>query len=110
MGRNNYQNDEITFHNSVGNDWWFHAKKVPGSHVLVKSEGRELPDKVFEQAAALAAYYSKAADQDKAEVDYLRRKDVKKPAGAAPGFVVYYTNYSMAVKPAIDGLEEVKEG
>ncbi|MBR3524853.1 MAG: NFACT family protein [Lachnospiraceae bacterium] len=109
VGRNNYQNDELTFRNAVGNDWWFHAKKVPGSHVLVKSEGRELPDKVFEQAAALAAFYSRAADQDKAEVDYLKRKDVKKPAGAAPGFVVYYTNYSMAVKPGIVDLEEVKE-
>ncbi len=105
VGKNNYQNEEVTFKIANGGDWWFHAKKLPGSHVVVRTEGKELPDHVYEQAAALAAYYSKAADQEKAEVDYLQRRDVKKPAGAAPGFVVYYTNYSMAVKPAIDGLK-----
>ena len=106
VGKNNYQNDEISFKLADGGDWWFHAKKVPGSHVLVKCGGKELPDKVFEQAAALAAYYSSASQQDKCEVDYLKKKELKKPAGAAPGFVVYYTNYSMAVKPGINGLTE----
>ncbi len=107
VGRNNYQNDELTFKFADNGDWWFHAKKTPGSHVIVKTEGRELPDKVYEQAAALAAFYSTAAEQEKAEVDYLKRKDVKKPSGSAPGFVVYYTNYSMAVKPGIVDLTEV---
>ncbi len=108
VGKNNLQNDELTFKFADGGDWWFHAKKVPGSHVIVKTEGRELPDKVYEQAAALAAFYSSAASQDKAEVDYLKRKDVKKPAGAPPGFVVYYTNYSMAVRPGTEGLKELE--
>ncbi len=107
VGKNNYQNEEVTFKIANGGDWWFHAKKLPGSHVVVRTEGKELPDRVYEQAAALAAYYSKAADQEKAEVDYLQRRDVKKPAGAAPGFVVYYTNYSMAVRPGIEGLTPV---
>jgi len=106
VGKNNYQNERLTFQFANGGDWWFHAKKLPGSHVIVKTEGKELPDRVYEQAAALAAYYSKAAEQEKAEVDYLQRKNVKKPAGSAPGFVVYYTNYSMAVKPGLDGLKQ----
>ena len=104
VGKNNYQNDELTFKVAGNNDWWFHAKKNAGSHVIVKTEGRELPDKVFEQAASLAAYYSKAQENTKTDVDYLKRKDVKKPNGAKPGFVVYYTNYSMTVAPKIDGL------
>ncbi len=109
VGKNNHQNDELTFKKADGADWWFHAKKMPGSHVIVKTEGRELPDRVYEQAAALAAYYSKAAEQEKAEVDYVLKKNIKKPNGAAPGFVVYYTNYSMAIKPGIDGLTLIKE-
>ena len=104
VGKNNYQNDELTFKLANGGDWWFHAKKNAGSHVIVKTEGRELPDRVYEQAAALAAYYSKAAENTKTDVDYLQRKDVKKPNGARPGYVIYYTNYSMTVVPKIDGL------
>ena len=104
VGKNNYQNDELTFKLANGGDWWFHAKKNAGSHVIVKTEGRELPDRVYEQAASLAAFYSKAAQGSKTDVDYLQRKDVKKPNGAKPGFVVYYTNFSMTVEPKIDGL------
>lgn len=104
VGKNNYQNDELTFKMANGGDWWFHAKKNAGSHVIVKTEGKELPDRVYEQAASLAAYYSKAAAGSKIDVDYLQRKDVKKPNGAKPGFVVYYTNYSMTVAPKTDGL------
>ncbi|MBR6476643.1 MAG: DUF814 domain-containing protein, partial [Lachnospiraceae bacterium] len=104
VGKNNYQNDELTFKLANGGDWWFHAKKNAGSHVIVKTEGKELPDRVYEQAASLAAFYSKAAQGSKTDVDYLQRKDVKKPNGAKPGFVVYYTNFSMTVEPKIDGL------
>ncbi len=108
VGKNNYQNDELTFKFANGGDWWFHAKKIPGSHVIVKTEGKELPDRTFEEAARLAAYYSKGREQDKVEIDYLRRKDVKKPNGAKPGFVVYYTNYSMAIDPDISGIERLE--
>jgi predicted ribosome quality control (RQC) complex YloA/Tae2 family protein len=104
VGRNNYQNDELTFKLANGADWWFHAKDCPGSHVVLKTEGREVPDRVFEQAAAVAAYYSRNRDSDKVEVDYLERKNVKKPNGAKPGFVVYYTNYSMVAQPGTKGL------
>ncbi len=104
VGKNNYQNDELTFKFATGNDWWFHAKGMPGSHVIVKSNNEELPDRVFEEAGMLAAYYSNGRDNEKVEIDYLQKKNVKKPNGAAPGFVVYYTNYSLTIQPDISGL------
>ncbi len=104
VGKNNLQNDELTFKVANGGDWWFHSKKIPGSHVILKTEGREVPDHVFELAAAAAAYYCKGSDQDKVEIDYVLRREVKKPAGSKPGFVVYYTNYSMAIAPDISEL------
>lgn len=107
VGKNNYQNDELTFKFANGNDWWFHAKQMPGSHVILKTEGQEVPDRAFEEAARLAAHYSKGREQDKVEIDYIQKKHVKKPAGAKPGFVVYYTNYSMVIDSHISGLQEL---
>ena len=109
VGKNNYQNDELSFKIANNNDWWFHAKQIAGSHVIVKTEGKELPDRTFEEAARLAAYYSKARDQEKAEIDYVQKKQLKKPNGAKPGFVVYYTNYSMTIPTDIDGIEEISD-
>ena len=109
VGKNNYQNDELTFKFATGGDWWFHAKGMPGSHVIVKTDGKELPDRTFEEAAKLAAHYSKAHDQNKVEVDYLQRKNVKKPGGSKPGFVVYYTNYSMAIDSDISQIKLIEE-
>ncbi|MBO7335744.1 MAG: DUF814 domain-containing protein, partial [Lachnospiraceae bacterium] len=105
VGKNNFQNDELTFKFASGNDWWFHLKGAPGSHVILKTEGREASDSAMEQAAAVAAYYSSGRENAKAEVDYLERRNVKKPGGARPGFVVYYTNYSMVVKPSLDAVQ-----
>lgn len=107
VGKNNFQNEDLTFKTAVGNDWWFHAKGCPGSHVIVKTNGEELPDRTFEEAARLAAYYSKNREAEKAEVDYVERKFVKKVAGARPGFVIYHTNYSMLVPTDITGIQEV---
>lgn len=101
VGKNNYQNDELTFKTANAGDWWFHAKKMPGSHVIVRCEGRELTDRTFEEAAALAAYYSSGRSMGKVEIDYVKRKEIKKPASAKPGFVVYYTNYSMVAEAVI---------
>ncbi len=109
IGKNNYQNEELTFKFANGGDWWFHAKKMPGSHVIVKANGQELPDRTFEEAAMLAGYYSKGRDAEKLEIDYLQRKNVKKPNGSAPGFVVYYTNYSMTIHPDVTGIELLAE-
>ena len=108
VGKNNLQNDYITFQMATGNDWWFHAKGVPGSHVLVRTNGEtDMPDRTFEEAGRLAAYYSKNRDQDKVEIDYIQKKHVKKPASAKPGFVVYYTNYSLMIDSDISRIKEV---
>ncbi|WP_034446885.1 Rqc2 family fibronectin-binding protein [Butyrivibrio sp. AE2032] len=109
VGKNNIQNDELTFKTANGGDWWFHAKKIPGSHVVLLTGGKEVPDRAFEEAAALAGFYSKGKNQEKVEIDYLKRKDVKKPGGAKPGFVVYYTNYSMAISPDISNLKLISD-
>ncbi len=106
VGKNNYQNEELTFRMADGNDWWFHAKGIPGSHVIVKTEGKELPDRTFTEAGALAAYYSKGRGNEKVEVDYIQKKHIRKVAGAAPGFVIYHTNYSLVAVPRAD-LREI---
>lgn len=109
VGKNNFQNDELTFKFATGNDWWFHAKKMAGSHVVVKTKDGELPDRTFEEAGRLAAYYSKGRTAPKVEIDYIQKKHVKKPGGAKPGFVVYYTNYSLMAEPDISQLKEASE-
>ncbi len=109
VGKNNYQNDELSFKVATGNDWWFHAKGMPGSHVIVKSNNEELPDRVFEEAGRLAGYYSQGRNNEKIEIDYLQKKNLKKPSGGAPGFVVYYTNYSLVIEPDINGIELISD-
>lgn len=109
VGKNNLQNDELTFSFANGNDWWFHAKGAPGSHVIVKTGGDELPDRTFEEAGRLAAYYSKNRGSDKVEIDYVEKKHVKKPNGSKPGFVVYYTNYSLVIDSDISNIKTVQD-
>ena len=107
VGKNNYQNEEVSFRIASGNDWWFHAKNIPGSHVIVKSGGEELPDRVFEEAGRLAAYYSGGRLAPKVEIDYTLRRNLKKPSKAKPGFVIYHTNYSLMAEPDISGIVQV---
>jgi predicted ribosome quality control (RQC) complex YloA/Tae2 family protein len=108
VGKNNFQNEELTFKFATGNDWWFHAKGVPGSHVIVKTEGADdMPDATFEEAGRLAAYYSQSRDNEKVEIDYIQKKHIKKPKGGKPGFVVYYTNYSLMIDPDISAIQQV---
>lgn len=109
VGKNNFQNDELTFSFASGNDWWFHAKGAPGSHVIVKTNGDELPDATFEEAGRLAAYYSKNRGADKVEIDYVEKKHIKKPNSAKPGFVVYYTNYSLVIDSDISNITPVQD-
>ena len=110
VGKNNLQNDRLTFKTAGTKDLWFHAKEMPGSHVIVKLEGAEdVPDATYEEAARLAAYYSSGKTSPKVEIDYTRRGNLKKPPQANPGYVIYHTNYSMVALPDIRGIEEVKE-
>lgn len=109
VGKNNFQNDELTFKFANGGDWWFHAKGIAGSHVIVKTNGDTLPDRTFEEAGRLAGFYSKGSNQDKVEIDYTEKKNVKKPGGAKPGFVVYYTNYSLMIAPDITGITQLED-
>ena len=109
VGKNNFQNDELTFKMATGNDWWFHAKKMAGSHVIVKTPDGEIPDRTFEEAGRLAAYYSKGRTAPKVEIDYIQKKHVKKPGGAKPGFVVYYTNYSLVIDSDISNIKVVQD-
>lgn len=108
VGRNNIQNDELTFKFASGNDWWFHSKGAPGSHVILKNKGTDIPDHVFEDAARLAAYYSSRRNDGRVEIDYVQKREVKKPNGSHPGFVVYYTNYSMMIDTDISRLTLVQ--
>lgn len=109
VGKNNYQNDELTFGYQGAGDWWFHSKGIAGSHVILRSKGTDIPDRAFEEAAAVAAYYSKGRESGKVEIDYTELKNVKKPKGSKPGFVVYYTNYSMVADADISTVKEVAE-
>ena len=109
VGRNNLQNDQLTFHFAQGNDWWFHAKGIPGSHVLVRCPDGDMPDRTFEEAGRLAGYYSRGKDSEKVEIDYLQKKNVKKPNKAKPGFVIYYTNYSLTIKPDISDIQKITD-
>ncbi len=109
VGRNNLQNEEVSFRIAGGSDWWFHAKGQPGSHVIIKAEGREVPDRTFEEAGALAAYYSKGRRAPKVEIDYTQRKNLRKKNGGKPGFVIYHTNYSLMATPDISGIRQEKQ-
>ncbi len=101
VGRNNLQNDALTFKIAKKEDFWFHAKNMPGSHVIIRTNGDELTDDEYVEAAQIAAYYSKGKNAGMVEVDYTKKINVKKPPNAKPGFVIYDTNYSMLVKPAV---------
>jgi len=98
VGKNNIQNDYLTFKIADKNDIWLHTKNIPGSHVVIKYSGNP-PEATLSEAAILAAYYSKAKDSTKVSVDYTQVKNVKKPSGAKPGMVIYYTNKTILVNP-----------
>ena len=111
-GKNNIANDWLTFKKADRHDWWFHAKGVPGSHVIMECAGREEPSaEDFTQACMIAAAYSSLSEQKNAEIDYTEVRYVKKPPQAKPGYVIYHTNWSAAVpvdKEAVKKLENAQ--
>ena len=96
-GKNNMQNEFVTFRAAGKLDLWFHVKGCPGSHVVLICDGEEPPERDYTEAATIAATYSKAADGGLVPVDYTRVKNVKKPPAAKPGYVTYSTNYTAYV-------------
>ena len=99
VGRNNRQNDQLTLKTAKATDIWLHTKEIAGSHVIIRTEGREAPEQTIFEAAQLAAYHSKARESSQVPVDYTAVKFVKKPAGAKPGMVIFANNRTLYVAP-----------
>ncbi|MDK2894842.1 MAG: hypothetical protein PWQ98_968 [Moorella sp. (in: firmicutes)] len=100
VGKNNRQNDWLTLKYAASSDLWLHAKDIPGSHVIIRTGGREVPAPTLEMAARLAARYSRASQSSRVPVDYTLVKNVRKPAGARPGMVIYDHQRTVFVTPA----------
>ena len=98
IGKNNVQNDRLTMREAAKDDIWFHVKDIPGSHVILVTDGEEPTDRDYTEAAAIAAGYSQATG-DLVAVDYTRVRNIRKPAGSKPGYVTYKTNFTAYVKP-----------
>lgn len=109
VGKNNRQNDYLTLKFAHREDLWLHAQKIPGSHVIVKSEGESIPDTTLEEAAILAAYYSKGKHSSNVAVDYTHKKNVKKPKGAKTGMVIYENFSTIFVNPSIEKIRKLKK-
>lgn len=105
VGKNNLQNDQLTLRTASKSDTWLHTKDIPGSHVIIKAEGKEIPDDTLLLAAKLAALHSKGKDSAQVPVDYTLVKHVNKPSGAKPGMVIYVKNHTLYVTPDADELE-----
>jgi predicted ribosome quality control (RQC) complex YloA/Tae2 family protein len=111
LGKNNLQNDFLTFKLASGNDTWLHAKNIQGSHIIVKNKGskQSLPLDTLIQAANLAAYFSKAKKDNKVLVDYTLKKYVKKPKNAKPGMVIYSQEKSLWIKIDSEEIRSLKK-
>lgn len=109
VGRNNVQNDMLTFKTAAKDDSWFHTQKIPGSHVVVIGNGDIIPELTCRQAAALAAYHSGARESSQVAVDYTEVRLLKKPTGAKPGKVIYHTYNTMWVTPDRELCERLKK-
>ncbi len=109
VGRNNVQNDMLTFKTAAKDDSWFHTQKIPGSHVVVIGNGDIIPELTCRQAAILAAYHSGGRESSQVAVDYTEVRSLKKPVGAKPGKVIYHTYNTMWVTPDRELCERLKK-
>ena len=108
VGKNNKQNDHLTLKVASNEDIWMHTKNIPGSHVIIKTEGKEVPDETIFEGAMLAAFFSKSKMSSQVPVDYTKKKNVKKPNGAKPGMVIYDTNNTVYVTPTEELVVKLK--
>ncbi len=99
VGRNNKENDYLTFRMAQKGDIWLHTKDIPGSHVLIQTEGEQITEEEIFEAAAIAAFHSKASQSQNVPVDYVPIRYVKKPAGAKPGMVIFTNNRTVYADP-----------
>ncbi|MEG0855068.1 MAG: NFACT RNA binding domain-containing protein [Terrisporobacter sp.] len=109
VGKNNKQNDYLTLRIADPEDIWMHTKNIPGSHVIIKSAGQNVPDETLLEAAMLAAFYSKGRMSSQVPVDYTMKKHVKKPSGSKPGMVIYETNSTIYVTPTEELIVKLKK-
>ncbi|MCR4615005.1 MAG: NFACT family protein [Clostridiales bacterium] len=107
VGRNNIQNDKLSLKTAKGGDLWLHTQKIPGSHVIISAENRQIPDSTIEQAAIIAAYHSRARQSALVPVDYTPAKNLKKPNGAKPGKVIYHVYNTVIVNPDREKVESL---
>ncbi len=108
VGRNNAQNEKLSLKTASKSDMWLHTQKIPGSHVVIFGEGREISDEAIEQAAVIAAYHSKAKDSSLVPVDYTRAKELKKPSGGKTGMVIYHEYWTIIVNPDKELVDKLK--
>lgn len=108
VGKNNKQNDHLTLKVADNNDLWLHTKNIPGSHVIIKTEGKSISDETIYEAAMLAAFFSKSKMSSQVPVDYTKKKNIKKPNGAKPGMVIYETNSTIYVTPTEEIVAKLK--
>ncbi len=109
VGRNNAQNDNLTLKTASKNDIWLHVKDAPGSHVIIETRGEAVPESTLIEAAVIACTYSSAAMSENVPVDYTQVKNVKKPAGAKPGMVIYKTNRTIYATPSKELCSRLKK-
>ena len=105
VGRNNKQNDRLTLKLAYNSDIWLHTKSIPGSHVIIKTEKKDVSDNTLLEAANIAAYFSKARQSSNVPVDYTFVRNIKKPNGAKPGFVIYENFKTLYVTPSKELVE-----
>ncbi len=108
VGRNNVQNDKLSMKQANNHDMFMHIQKQPGSHVIIVSDNKEISDRAIEEAAVIAAYYSSARQSSRVPIDYTYVKNLKKPNGAKPGFVIYHVYYTITVKPDGEFVEKLR--
>uniref|UniRef100_UPI0023F255F5 Rqc2 family fibronectin-binding protein n=1 Tax=Anaerovibrio lipolyticus TaxID=82374 RepID=UPI0023F255F5 len=107
VGKNNYQNDRLTFKVSNPGDIWLHTQEIPGSHVIIRCDGEDPSEDTLLLASYLAVHFSQAANSSKVPVDYTRCRFVKKPAGAKPGFVIFTNQNTLYVTPEDEVLTPI---
>ena len=107
VGKNNYQNDRLTFKTANPGDIWLHTQNIPGSHVILRCDGDEPAEDTLLLASYLAVHFSKAQGSSKVPVDYTRARFVKKPSGAKPGFVIFTNQTTLYVTPEAEVLQPV---